>query len=172
MRWEYTTVLCAMTLLGFLRHADAQAPTLAKEDDEAIRQVVANIEKGWNTHDMTFYGAQFREDAEFINVVGMHWRGRDAVMAAHIAYHQTSFKNHNIKTEAVETRSLGNGYGIAVATTTNDSFTTPAGDVVPKMQNRQTYVLAKGADGWKIVHGHNVRIDPTAVKYDPVNAKN
>jgi hypothetical protein len=30
-------------------------------------------------------------------------------------------------------------------------------------------VLAKGLDGWKIVHGHNVQVDAEAAKHDPVN---
>jgi uncharacterized protein (TIGR02246 family) len=166
-------VMCfiVLSLFVLLSHADGEGHSLAKDDDAAIRVVVANIEKGWNTHDMKFYGSQFREDAEFINVVGMHWHGRDAVMAAHTAFHATSFKNHNIKTNSVETRSIGNGCAIAVVTTTNDSFTTPAGEVIPIAQNRQTYVLTKAQDGWKIVHGHNVRIDPDAIKHDPVNSK-
>jgi uncharacterized protein (TIGR02246 family) len=165
------TYAIIVLLFGCLTHAHGQGHALTKDDDAAIRAVVANIEKGWNTHDMKFYGSQFRDDAEFINVVGMHWHGRDAVMAAHTAFHATSFKNHNIKTNAVETRSIGDGCAIAVVTTTNDAFTTPAGDVIPVAQNRQTYVLTKGQDGWKIVHGHNVRIDPDAVKHDPVNSK-
>jgi len=145
------------------------ASRLSKEEDTAIRKVVAGIEEAWNTHDMKALEKLFSEDAEFINVVGMHWRGRKAIVAAHAAYHETSFKNHHIKTDAVTIRSLGEGCAIAVVTTTNDSFKTPDGQVIPKRQNRQTYVLTKGPDGWKIAHGHNVPVDPVAAQFDPVN---
>ena len=143
--------------------------TLSKEDDQAVRKVVAGIEEAWNAHDMKAYGKLLREDVEWVNVVGMHWRRRDAVMKAHTAFHETSFKNHTIKTDTVELRSLSGGYAIAVVTTTNDAFTTPSGEVVPKRQNRQTYVMAKSPDGWKIAHGHNTVVDANAAKHDPVN---
>jgi uncharacterized protein (TIGR02246 family) len=147
----------------------AGARALSKEDDKAVRKIIAGIEEAWNSHDMKAYGRLFREDAQWVNVVGMHWRGRDAVMAAHAAYHATIFKNHKLKTDAVEIHSIGDGYAIAVDTTTNDAFTTPDGITVPKRQDRLSYVLAKDTDGWKIVHGHNVPVDANAAKHDPVN---
>jgi len=147
----------------------ASANALSKEDDQAIRKTIASVEEAWNAHDMNAMGRLFTEDAEFINVVGMHWRGREDIVAAHEAYHKTSFKNHRLKTDSIKIRPLGGGHAIAVVTTTNDSFTTPAGQVVPKRQNRQTYVMTKGAEGWKITHGHNVPVDAEAAKYDPIN---
>jgi uncharacterized protein (TIGR02246 family) len=163
-----TTGVVAQSPMPNSPHASANA--LSKEDDQAVRKTIASVEEAWNTHDMKAMGRLFTEDAEFINVVGMHWRGRDDIVAAHEAYHKTIFKDHRLKTDSINIRSLGGGHAIAVVTTTNDSFTTPAGQVVPKRQNRQTYVLTKGAEGWKITHGHNVPVDAEAAKYDPVNA--
>jgi hypothetical protein len=62
-------------------------------DEKAIRQLVATFESGWNTNDMKAIGSIFRDDAEFINLVGMHWRGRDAIVKAHVAYHAIMFKD-------------------------------------------------------------------------------
>jgi hypothetical protein len=76
----------------------------------------------------------------------------------------------NVKTDSIETRPLGSDYAIAVWTSTQDSYTTPSGQVVPKGQTKLSLILAKGPDGWKIVHAHNVRIDAEAVKHDPVNS--
>ena len=64
----------------------------------------------------------------------------------------------------------GTDPALAVVTTTDDAFTTPAGQVMPEAQNIQTYVLAKGADGWRVVHGHNVVVNAEATKHDPANA--
>lgn len=180
MKTKHTTLVVSILLLGAVLAMTvdvvAQSPkadppagganALSVEDEKAIRKVVAGIEEAWNAHDMKAYGKLFREDAEFINVVGMHWRGREAIMVAHTAYHETLFKNHSIKTDDVQIRSLGSGHAIAVVTTTNDAFTTPTG-VIPKRQNRQTYMLVKDSDGWKIAHGHNVPVDADAAKHDP-----
>jgi uncharacterized protein (TIGR02246 family) len=149
----------------------AGANALSADDDKAIRRVIGGIEEAWNAHDMDAYARLLRPDVEWVNVVGMHWRGRDDVMLAHRAYHNTIFKNRQIKTDDVQLRPLCPGYAIAVVTTTDDAFTTPDGHVIDKGQNRQTYVLTKEADGWKIMHCENVRVDAEAAKFDPVNSK-
>jgi uncharacterized protein (TIGR02246 family) len=175
------SLLLIGVFLSLMTDAPAQTPKseaprigthdLSKEDDAAIRKVITGIEEAWNAHDMKAYARLFREDADWINIVGMHWRGRDAVMAAHVAFHESMFKNNRMTIDAIETRSLGNDFAIAVATMTHDAFLAPDGRTFPKAQNRCTHVLAKGPDGWKIVHGHNVQVDAEAAKHDPVNKK-
>ncbi len=149
----------------------AGAGVLARADDLEIRKVVVTVEEAWNAHDMGAFGKLLRADAEWVNIVGMHWRGRDAVVAAHAAFHETMFKNHRVKTDSIETRPLGRDSAIAVVTTTNDAFTTPAGQVMPKAQNRQTYVLAKGPEGWRIAHAQNVVVNPEAERHDPTKPR-
>jgi uncharacterized protein (TIGR02246 family) len=141
---------------------------LSKEDELAVREIVVGCEKAWNAHDMKALAKLFREDAEWVNKVGMHWRGRDDIMAAHIAFHQTIFKNHKYRTDAVETRSVAPGVAVAVVTETFDGFTTPDGQVMPRARNRLTYVIVKGPRGWQIAHGQNVVVDEEAAKHDPV----
>ena len=150
--------------------AAAAATPLPEQDEAGIRKTIKGIEAAWNTHDMDAYARLLRPDVEWVNVVGMHWRGRDAVMVAHRAYHETMFKNHHIRTDDIHLRPLCPGYAIAVVTTTNDAFTTPDGRVIPKQQDRQTYVLGKEADGWKVVHCENVWVDAEAAKHDPTKA--
>ena len=141
---------------------------LSVDDDRAVREIVAGFEKAWNTHDMKALEKLFRDDAEWVNVVGMHWRGRDEIMVAHTAFHRTIFKNHQYRTDAVETRSVAPGVAVAVATETFDGFTAPDGRVWPMARNRLSYVLVKGTEGWKIAHGQNAEVDEVAAKHDPV----
>ena len=173
-------LLSTATVLAVAPPAVAQTPTpeaqpqgtaasLSKVNDEGIRKTVVDYEKAWNTHDMQLLATLFREDAEFVNVVGMHWRGRDAIVKAHAVFHEIMFKDNRFKTDSIETRPLGNDHAIAMWTATQDSYTTPSGKVIPKGQFKLSLILAKGPDRWKIVHGHNVRIDAGAVKHDPVN---
>lgn len=141
---------------------------LSKDDDEAVRKIIAGFEKAWNTHDMKALARLFREDAEWVNKVGMHWRGRDEIMVAHTAYHETFFKNHSCRIDAVETRSIAPGVAVAVVTLTGEGFVAPDGRDWPKARNRLTYVLLRETDGWKIAHGQNSEIDEVAAKHDPV----
>lgn len=144
--------------------------SLSAEDDRAIRKVLVDYDVAWNTHNMKALDKVFREDAEFINVVGMHWRGQAHIIAAHAAYHETIFKNNVMKTDAIVLRPLGADVVIAVVTQTQDAFTTPSGQVVPKHQNRPSYVFTKAGGDWRIAHGQNVRIDSEAAQHDPVNS--
>jgi uncharacterized protein (TIGR02246 family) len=41
--------------------------------------LVADVEDAWNTHDMSRFAARFAEDADFINVRGWWWRGREEI---------------------------------------------------------------------------------------------
>ena len=141
------------------------------EDAKAIHQLVDTFESGWNSHDMNAIGSIFSEDAEFINVVGMHWRGKNAIVKAHAVYHETSFKDCKLHTDEVNVRPIGPNHAVVVWILTQDTFTTPAGDVVPKHQNINTFVVAKQGQTWRVVHGQNNRIDAQAAQFDPVNKK-
>ena len=184
MKATSATAAASLLLIAALlaaRSGVAQAPkadrpppganALSADDERPSGKVVRGIEEAWNAHDMDAYARLLRPDVEWVNVVGMHWSGRDDVMLAHVAFHKTIFKNHHIKTDDIQLRPLCTGYAIAVVTTTNDAFTTPDGHVISKRQDRQTYVLSKEADGWKIVHCENVWVDAEAAKNNPVNSK-
>ncbi len=144
--------------------------SLSKADDEGIRKVLADYDEAWNTHNMRALDKVFSEDAEFINVVGMHWRGQAEIIAAHAAYHETIFKNNGMKTDAIALRPLGADVVIAVVTQTQEKFTTPSGNVVPEHQNKLSYIFTKAGGYWRIVHGQNVRIDAGSAQHNPVTA--
>ena len=168
-------LLASATFLASAISADEKKPaptsTLSKEDERDIRTIIMSIENAWNTHDMQAFGKLLAADADWINIVGMHWKGKKAVVKAHTVFHEITFKvqNHKFKTDSIEVRPLSSNIALAVVTTTNDAFTSPDGRIFSKAQNRLTYVLVKEADGWKIAHGHNVRVDEVATKHDPVN---
>jgi uncharacterized protein (TIGR02246 family) len=48
---------------------------VSRKDAEAL---VAEIEAAWNSHAMARCAACFATDAEFVNVAGAWWRGREA----------------------------------------------------------------------------------------------
>ena len=59
---------------------------------------------------------------------------------------------------------IGDGFAIAVTVWKVDGFTGPGGVEIPACRHRSSLVLAKGTDGWKVVHFHNTTIDEAAVK--------
>lgn len=79
-------------------------------------------------------------------------------------YHNGIFKNLEETLDEVNVHAIGDGYAIAVSIWKVGSFKAPNGFDVPACRHRSTLVLAKGTDGWKVVHFHNTIIDEAAVK--------
>jgi uncharacterized protein (TIGR02246 family) len=137
---------------------------LSTSDEKAIREIIKDLETAWNRHDMKAFTKSFRNDAEGINVVGMYWRGKAAVLKHLTDYHSGVFKNLQETLDEVTIHSIGDGYAIAVSTWKVGSFKAPSGVDVPASHHRSTLVLAKGTDGWKVVHFHNTIIDEAVIK--------
>jgi uncharacterized protein (TIGR02246 family) len=83
MSWLTPTALSLMcaTILGTgIVHA-------ASSDEEAVRKAVNGFAEAWNRHDMNAFGALFTPDADFVNVGGMHWKGRELIQLNHAFLH-------------------------------------------------------------------------------------
>ncbi|MEO5924767.1 MAG: SgcJ/EcaC family oxidoreductase [Bryobacteraceae bacterium] len=72
-----------------------------------IGALIDSLETSWNRHDMRAYAALFAEDADFVNVVGMHWRGRAEILATHVRLHETIFRDSAIRPLDYSVRLVG-----------------------------------------------------------------
>ena len=50
----------------------------AANDTEDVRNVVAAFATTWNRHDLDTFGKLFAPDADFVNVAGLWWTGRQS----------------------------------------------------------------------------------------------
>ena len=75
-------------------------------DDQSIRGLAAQFERAWNSHDMNLLGAITTEDVDFVNVAGLHWKGRAEVVREHAERHKVRFKNSVWTTERVSVQML------------------------------------------------------------------
>jgi uncharacterized protein (TIGR02246 family) len=48
-----------------------------------VRKVVGGFATTWNGHDLDAFGKLFASDAEFVNVAGVLWTGRQSIQAQH-----------------------------------------------------------------------------------------
>jgi uncharacterized protein (TIGR02246 family) len=94
-------------IVGQLHSAMAQSddpsigsPALAA-DEAAIRAILDRQTDAWNKHDMEAFVADTMPDVDWINVVGMHWRGRETVMRAHAVLHKGMFANSRMLTPEI-----------------------------------------------------------------------
>jgi uncharacterized protein (TIGR02246 family) len=151
-------------------NSPAQTPNaLNAADEAAIRATVTAVPEALNHKDMKAYADLFFDDADWINVVGMHWRGKAAIVKAHTIYLKTLFSKGGMSTAELSVRAVAPDVAIAVVTEKDNGGVLPDGSSAPPGLGRLTYVLAKRGGKWKIVHGHNTGINLEAQRFDPIN---
>ena len=79
------TVLAAAAVLDFLLVTCAVAA--APNDAEGARSVITGFVTTWNRHDLDAFGKLFAPDADFVNVAGSLWIGRQSIQAQHAYTH-------------------------------------------------------------------------------------
>ena len=75
-------------------------------DESLIREVVRRWEAAWNAHDMAAMARLVTEDADFVNVWGLHWRGRAEIEREHAERHRGQFKDSVWTTRQVQVQFL------------------------------------------------------------------
>src|SRR5271170_5188561 len=81
---KLSTVLATAAVLTSLWANNIPA---AQNDAEDARNVVAGFATTWNRHDLDAFGQLFAPDAEFVNVAGVLWKGRQSIQANHAYSH-------------------------------------------------------------------------------------
>jgi uncharacterized protein (TIGR02246 family) len=148
----------------------ARASSMSPSDERAVRAILMGYSDAWNRHDMKAMGELFTDDAHWVNIVGMHWQSKAAIVKAHDVFHRTIFQKTELTYSEIGIRPMTADVVAAVVTAKVGNFTTPDGAVRPSAQDRLSFILTKRDGGWRIAHGHNTVIDPTAHPFDPVSS--
>jgi len=143
-------------------------PTTSEPSAEAkaqIASVIAALSDSWNQHDMAAYGAQFADDADFVNVVGMHWNGREEITARHEEVHRSIFRNSTLRTLDYSLRLLSPGIVLAHIRWEMTGHEAPPGAPFSADARRGiiTGVFVEQAGRWLIAAFQNTDIVPIAL---------
>jgi uncharacterized protein (TIGR02246 family) len=126
-----------------------------------IETVVSAVVDAWNRHDMKAYAAQFTEDADFVNVVGMHFRGRPQIEAVHIDLHRTIFRNSNLRSVNTTVRPVNDQVAMAhVAWEMTGAEGLPGWNVPELRKGMMSLVLVLRGDRWLISAAQNTDVVP------------
>ena len=164
-------MVAVIAMSGFTTRSDAKTdtpPALSTADESAVRSLVDQFAESWNRHDMKAMHELDTEDVEWVNVVGHHWRGKDAVYKGHTAIHKGMSATQTAEVESATIRSIAPNVAMAVATmhfsaSTNPQFKSVAGEPA---KTRASFTMVKRDGIWKIVHFQNTIIDPKAENID------
>jgi uncharacterized protein (TIGR02246 family) len=114
--------------------------------------------EAWNRHDMQALSALFAEDADFVNVVGMWWTSRPEIEAAHIATHETIFKNSRLEGEVASIKELRPG--VAAVHMTWELSGQSGANGMPDEPRRGIllFVVTEEQEGWRIKVAQNTDV--------------
>jgi len=93
-----SVVVLAFVSFGVMAN-NTQTSQNSSTDEAAIRQVVQQVQDGWNAHDGKAFAAPFAPDADYVVVNGMNLKGRGGIEKGHTAIFTTIYKDsHNVAT--------------------------------------------------------------------------
>ena len=151
-------LLALAALLSFICAPVLMAEPAKSNDETGVRSVVRGFEDAWNHHDMNALSSLFASDADFVNVIGMRWIGREAIKQAHAATHATIFKNSTLTIGDTTVRFLTPDIAIARSIWSLSGQTDRAGKEEATRTGILTHVLTRTAGHWVIVISQNTDI--------------
>ncbi|PWS33146.1 SgcJ/EcaC family oxidoreductase [Pedobacter paludis] len=166
MKKFFKITLVLALICGFCKAQD-------KTSDEAgVRKALEGFGKSWMNADFSDMGNYVTEDCNWINVVGMHWKGLKEVQYAHQVF-STMFKGVKAENLFTTIRFITKDVAIVYKSAHVGAFYPPDG--VNRGFNKQgdsddllTIVLVKQKNVWKITSAENVTIVKQAQANNPV----
>ena len=147
--------------------ATSAVPSL---DRASLDRLVAELEAAWNTGDSDAFAGAFAIDADFVNVYGMHARGRAAIAAGHRFIFTTIYKDSHVEYRIVSVRELTAGIALVHVSA---KLNVPAGPLAGKHEAMWSGVATQLDEGWKFTAFHNTLVKeppiavPTALQQQP-----
>ena len=157
------TTIVFLSLYGFL-HAQNRT-----KDETAINEQVDAMINSWNNHNYDDMKNYTTENTDWVNVVGMWWKGRKESQYAHQAYHNAFLKTSVCEKKSVTIRFITKDVAIVhVAWHFSGGDPLPDGTKPRPNDDLATLVYVKQNGKWLLTAGENVHIDNEAQQYDPV----
>jgi uncharacterized protein (TIGR02246 family) len=133
----------------------ADVATASVQDE--VADLVQAMETAWNAGDAAGFSAPFADDADFVNVMGMHARGRQAITAGHEHIFRTVYAGSANAYALRGVRLLRPGVAVAHV---HARLRVPAGPMAGEHEALFSMVLTHEADGWKVQSFHNTFVRP------------
>ena len=123
-----------------------------------VTSIVNSFSEIWNRHDMAAFAELFASDAEFVNVVGLWWKGKEEIRGAHEFTHSTMFKNSRLTILDTVIRFPVQTIAIARSKWLLEGHVIPDGASLPPRNGILVNVLAQISCTWKIIDLQNTDI--------------
>ncbi len=156
-RMKFLIALIAAFIFNGVATTHAQTKHGANKDEAAIRQIVQQVQDGWNALDGKAFAAPFAADADYVIVNGMSIKGREAIEKGHAEIFNTIYKESRNVATVKSVRFLRPDVAVAHIEW-NLEF--KVGGAVRKARAMNTMVMTKEGGSWTIAAFHNTPIQP------------
>lgn len=127
-------------------------PIVDNDLDRTVDAVLEGLVTAWNAGDADRYAAHFRPDADFVDVLGRHLHGADAIADIHRRNFATIHLGSRLAIRRLRVVPLRGEFGLAVTASTIE---VPAGPLAGNSAATQTMLLQRTDDVWRIRAFHN-----------------
>jgi uncharacterized protein (TIGR02246 family) len=132
---------------------------LEEGDRSAIRAVIKGYTHAWNQNGGKGFSNGFTEDADFVNIFGMHFKGKAEIEDRHLQILQNLMKGSSLKILDIRVREAKPGVAIALVHWSLDGYRNPFCEKPSEVREGLfTHVFIKEADAWKITASQNTRM--------------
>ncbi|MFN7995106.1 MAG: SgcJ/EcaC family oxidoreductase [Bryobacteraceae bacterium] len=126
--------------------------TLSQTDRAALEAVFSGMQEAWNRADGDSFGTFFQEDADFVNVYGMHGIGRHAISDAHKMIFRTVYAGSRMQCRIMQARPISDRLALVHL---SSRLEVPHGPLAGELRAAPSAVLEREGANWKIVAFHN-----------------
>ena len=148
----------------YLERLEPASHPLARE----LLPALIDYEEGWNAVDANRMFRSASADITQINIIGMLWQGKKAVVDAHSSLFGSVLKGVALRLVGFEhLRSLGGDAVSAVIRWDVGGFSLP-GTVKPGADNLMTMVFQRDAGEWRLCHIANIEVVAALAAANPI----
>lgn len=148
------TTLCILFISSSLS-------ALEQADRQAIQEVIQDYTDSWNQRACKGFGNGFTEDADFVNIFGMHFKGKAEIEKRHIQIMQNFLKDSSLEILNTQLREAQPGVVIALVRWRCHGFRNPRADLSKPGETREgvfTQVFIHPGSKWEITASQNTLI--------------
>ena len=129
--------------------------TITGTTESAAHTLIARLEAAWNAADGQAFGAEFADDAVFVDIRGSRHRGRPAIGAGHQGIFDSIYRGSTVSYVVESVDPLGDDVAVVHADATLEA---PTGPLAGVNHSRFTAVLVRQADTWLATAFHNTLV--------------
>lgn len=114
--------------------------------------------EAWNRHDMADLASLFSADAQFVNIVGIWWKGAHEIKAAHEATHRAMFRESRLDVLRSDVRRPSADVALVRMHWRLSGHRGPDNESLPARTGYLLHVLHRTVNGWRIIDTQNTDI--------------